>query len=71
MTLPTLIVTVLAWTALTIFLIWLPSWWLWNQLLVPVFELPSLSFWQSSGLLVYVWLVRQGVAKVKFGEDSD
>ncbi len=55
----------LAWVGLGLMAIWLPTWWLWNYLLSPKFGLPPLSFWESAGLLLYIWLVTKGVASFK------
>lgn len=55
----------LAWVGLSMMAIWLPAWWLWNELVSPIFGLPLLSFWESAGLLVFVWLVAKGVVSFK------
>ena len=55
----------LAWVGLSLMAIWLPTWWLWNYLVSPKFGLPPLSFWESAGLLIYIWLVTKGVASFK------
>jgi len=61
---------VLPWLILSLLAVWIPSWWLWNNLVSPIFDLPSLSFVESTGLLIYVWLASKGAAKVKieFGD---
>ena len=59
------IVIGLAWVGLSMMAIWLPTWWLWNNLISPKFGLPPLSFWESAGLLIYIWLVTKGVASFK------
>lgn len=55
----------LAWVGLSMMAIWLPTWWLWNSLVSPIFNLPLLSFWENAGLLIFIWLVTKGVASFK------
>ena len=58
-----------AWLILSSVLIWTPAWWLYNNVAAPIFDLPQLTFAQSVGMLILVWLVANGMAKisVKFG----
>ena len=55
----------LAWVGLSMMAIWLPTWWLWNDLVSSQFGLPPLSFWENTGILVYIWLLTKGVASFK------
>jgi hypothetical protein len=55
----------LAWVGVSLISIWLPTWWLWHYLVYPKFGLPPLSFLESAGLLLYIWLVAKGVASFK------
>jgi hypothetical protein len=61
----------LFWLVLSFFAIWLPSWWIWNHLVSPIFGLPGLSFFESTGLLIYVWLAGNGAVKMKFEFNSE
>ncbi len=65
-----LAIVALPWLLLSLLAVWIPSWWLWNNLVSPIFNLPALSFVESTGLLIYVWLASKGAAKLKieFGE---
>ncbi len=65
-----LAIIALPWLLLSLLAVWIPSWWLWNRLVSPIFDLPALSFVESTGILIYVWLASKGAAKVKieFGE---
>ncbi len=58
-----------AWLIMSSVLIWTPAWWLYNHVAAPIFDLPHLTFSQSVGMLILVWLVANGMAKisVKFG----
>ena len=60
-----LVILALPWLLLSLLAVWIPSWWLWNKLVSPIFNLPSLSFIESTGLLIFVWLASQGAAKLK------
>ena len=53
-----------AWLILSSVLIWTPAWWLWNNVAAPIFDLPPLTFAQSIGMLILVWLAANGMAKV-------
>jgi hypothetical protein len=53
-----------AWFLLSLVLVWLPAWWLWNNVLVTTFGLPQLTFLQCVGLLAFVWLARNGMTKI-------
>ena len=55
----------LAWVGLSMMAIWLPTWWLWNNLVPPIPSLPPLSFWENAGLLIFIWLITKGVASFK------
>lgn len=55
----------LAWVGVSLVAILLPAWWLWNELVSPIFGLPHLSFWEGAGLLVFIWLLTKGVASFK------
>lgn len=67
-----LIIVTLPWLLLSVLAVWIPSWWLWNKLVSPIFNLPALSFVESTGLLIYVWLASKGAAKLKieFGDQE-
>jgi hypothetical protein len=39
-----IVVIGLAWVGLSLMVIWLPAWWLWNYLVSPKFGLPPMSF---------------------------
>lgn len=59
-----------SWLLISLFVIWLPAWWLWNHLISPAFGLPVLSLAQSSGMLIYIWLAAKGAAKFKIEFDT-
>lgn len=42
-------------------LLWTPAWLIWNHQLVGAFDLPELFFVASCGLLIYIWLAKQGL----------
>ena len=51
-----------AWLILSSVLIWTSAWWLYNNVAAPIFDLPQLTFAQSVGMLILVWLVANGMA---------
>lgn len=63
---------VCAWLLLSAVLVWLPAWWLWQNIMVTVFGLAQLTFLQCVGLLILVWLAINGMAKisVEVGDSS-
>ncbi len=63
-TLVRIILTVGAWLLLSAVLVWLPAWWLWQNVMVTAFGLAQLTFLQCVGLLVLVWLAINGMAKI-------
>ena len=59
-----ILIVAIAWLILSSVLIWTPAWWLWNNVAAPIFDLPQLTFAQSIGMLILVWLVTNGMAKI-------
>ena len=53
-----------AWLLLSAVLVWLPAWWLWQNIMVAAFGLAQLTFLQCVGLLTLVWLAINGMAKI-------
>ena len=64
-----ILIVATAWLIMNSLLIWTPAWWLYNNVAAPVFGLPQLTFSQSVGMLILVWLAANGMAKisVEFG----
>jgi len=62
---PRLALLALPWLLLSLLAVWIPSWWLCNRLASPIFNLPALSFVESTGLLIYVWPAWKRAANVK------
>jgi len=52
-----------AWATFSIFLIWIPAWWLWNTFVSPIFDLPALTLMESTGCLIFLWVAKHGAAK--------
>mgnify|MGYP006969503786 CR=1 FL=1 len=52
------------WLILSAALVWAPAWLLWNNVAAPVFGLPPLTYLQSVGVLILIWLAINGMAKV-------